>query len=67
MNIKKKLQPTWFFGLIMSIPKKWKAVLSPIWNDIKVINPRKVVVLFLVFLIWIVLIKKEKQLHKGKK
>jgi len=51
----------------MSIPKKWKAVLSPIWNDIKVINPRKVIVLFLVFLIWIVLMKKEKEIDKGKK
>lgn len=63
----KKLHSIKFFGLIMSFPKKWNVILSPIWNDIKVINPRKVVVLFLVFLIWIVLIKKEKQLHKGKK
>ena len=67
MNVKKKLQPTWFFGSIMSIPKKWKAVLSPIWNDIKVINLRKVIVLFLVILIWIILIKKEKEMDKGKK
>lgn len=67
MSVKKKLQATWFFGSIMSIPKKWKAVLSPIWNDIKVINLRKVIVLFLVFLIWIVLFKREKEIYKGKK